>query len=296
MSFKSGFVSLIGHPNVGKSTLLNSILEEKVAIVTSKPQTTRNVIRGIYTDDKMQVVFLDTPGIHKAYNKLGNYMNSNAKSSYHDVEAVLIVVDAKNEKVEDYKGLIDDIIKTKIPAFLILNKIDLLTKDEIILSISSWSNAYNFNGIIPLSAKKKDNVKEVINCLLEVLPEGPKYYPDDMISDNPESFLVAEIVREKIMSMTRDEIPHSVAVICERFKNNPSSLDLACTIIVERESQKGIIIGKQGSMIKRIGTSARMDLENIFQTKVRLETFVRVESDWRNSSRYLKEFGYKNND
>lgn len=294
--FKSGFVSIIGHPNVGKSTLLNAIIEEKVAIVSTKAQTTRNVIRGIYTDKTKQIVFLDTPGIHRAQNKLGNIMNSSAKSSYHNVEGVLLVVDAKNEKIDEYKTLIEDILKTEIPCILVLNKIDLLSEEEIEKIKKEWTNEFTFYKVIAISARKKNNIIEVLDALENILPEGPMYYPEDMISDNPESFLISEIVREKILAFTKEEVPHSVAVVTEKMKIKEKELDLMCTIIVERDSQKGIIIGKQGSMIKRIGTSARMDLENIFQRKVRLETFVRVEKDWRNSSKYLKEFGYKNDD
>jgi len=292
--FKSGFVSIIGHPNVGKSTLLNAIIDEKIAIVSSKAQTTRNVIRGIYTNDEMQIVFLDTPGIHRAQNKLGNYMNSQAKSSYHDVEGVLLVVDAKNENIEDYSGLVDDIVKTNIPLILILNKVDLMDQNELMIKVSQWRDKYNFKDIIAISAKKKNNIECVLEVIKSILPEGPCYYPKDTFTDNPESFLISEIVREKILSFTKEEVPHSVAVVTDKMQNTAKSLNLWCTIVVERDSQKGIIIGKQGSMIKKIGTSARQELEGIFQTKVRLETFVKVEKDWRNSNKYLKEFGYNN--
>lgn len=293
MAFKSGFVALIGHPNVGKSTLLNSIIKEKIAIISPKAQTTRNVIRGIYTTDEAQIVFLDTPGIHKAQNELGSLMNKSARSSYKDVEAVLLISDVTLESPDNYDHLIDDLENLECPLFLVLNKIDLLNKNELLELTAKWSERFKFAGIIPISALKEENIDMLIKALIEVMPEGPKYYPGDMITDNPESFIVSELIREKILSFTREEIPHSVAIVIEKMYETNKSLNIYATIVVERDSQKGIIIGKGGTMIRKIGTSARQEIERVFGVKTRLETFVRVEKDWRNSSHNLKEFGYR---
>ncbi len=293
MSYKSGFVALIGRPNVGKSTLLNSIIKQKVAIISPKAQTTRNVIRGVFHSESMQIVFLDTPGIHRAQNELGKYMNRSARASYHDVEAVLLITDGTKETPEELEGLVSDIQKSEVPLILVLNKIDLLEKKEIMRLVAAWSEKYKLQAIIPVSAMKSDNLESLLKVLEEILPEGPKYYPDDMITDNPESFLIGELIREKILYFTKEEIPHSVAVVIEKMNQTTKALNLYATIIVERDSQKGIIIGKGGTMIKKIGTAARQEIERIFATKVRLETFVRVEKDWRNNSKYLKEFGYR---
>lgn len=293
MSFKSGFVSLIGHPNVGKSTLLNAIIKQKIAIISPKAQTTRNVIRGVFTDKEKQIVFLDTPGIHRANTELGKFMNTSAKASYRDVEAVLLISDASKEKPEDYSGLVEDIQKGGVPLIVVLNKIDLLDKKQLFELSAMWDSKYQLKDIIPISALENDNVDHLVDVLGELLPEGPQYYPDDMITDNPESFLVSELIREKVLYFTQEEIPHSVAVIVEKMNQTSAALNIYATIIVERDSQKGIIIGKGGKMIKKIGTAAREEISSIFATKVRLETFVRVEKDWRNNSRYLKEFGYR---
>jgi len=293
MAFKSGFVALIGHPNVGKSTLLNSIIKEKIAIISPKAQTTRNVIRGIYTTENEQIVFLDTPGIHKAQNELGSLMNKTAHASYRDVEAVLLISDVTTENAKNFDHLIDDLLNLNCPLFLVLNKIDLISKNELLEITAGWSEKFKFAGIIPISALKNDNIETLINALVEVMPEGPKYYPGDMITDNPESFVVAELIREKILSFTREEIPHSVAVVIEKMDESKNSLNIYATIVVERDSQKGIIIGKGGSMLRKIGTSSRHEIERVLGVKTRLETFVRVEKDWRNSSHNLKEFGYR---
>lgn len=293
MSFKSGFVSLIGHPNVGKSTLLNSLIKQKIAIISPKAQTTRNVIRGVYTDEEKQIVFLDTPGIHQAHNELGKFMNRSARASYHDVEAVLLISDVTKEGPNDYAGLVEDIQKNECPLILVLNKIDLLSKGQLMELIEKWNSTYTFNAIVPISALKDDNVDQLIKLLGTLIPEGPKYYPDEMITDNPESFLMGELIREKILFYTQEEIPHSVAIVIEKMQQTKNALNLYATIIVERDSQKGIIIGQGGKMIKKIGMAARKEIEGIFATKVRLETFVRVEKDWRNNGKYLKEFGYR---
>lgn len=292
MAFKSGFVSIVGHPNVGKSTLINNIIGDKIAIISPKAQTTRNVIRGIYTDKESQIVFLDTPGIHKAQNELGDLMNKMARVSCRDVEAILLISDVTQERAEKYDSLVDELSSSSCPLFLVLNKIDLISKNDLLEITDEWSKKFNFKGIIPVSALKNENIDSLLNAIKECLPEGPKYYPEDMITDNPESFIISEIIREKILSFTREEIPHSVAVIIEKMKMTNKNFNIYATIIVERDSQKGIIIGQGGKMIRKIGTSSRMEIERVFATPVRLETFVRVEKDWRNQARYLKEFGY----
>ena len=293
MAFKSGFVALIGRPNVGKSTLLNSLLGQKVAIVSPKAQTTRNVIRGVYSNSEIQIVFLDTPGLQQASNVLGKYMNQKAKASCYEVEAILLVADASKDHAEDYETLIRDIKDFNCPLFLVLNKFDLISTNQLLTLTASFAEKFTFAGIIPVSARKKDNLEQILVALKEVLPEGPKYYPESTLSDNPESFIVSEIIREKILSFTREEIPHSVAVIVEKMTTTSKALNIFATIIVERESQKGILIGKNGQMLRKIGTSARQELSRILATPIHLETFVRVEKDWRNSLRYLKEFGYR---
>lgn len=293
MTFKSGFVSLIGHPNVGKSTLLNSLIKEKIAIISPKAQTTRNVIRGIYTTNNEQIIFLDTPGIHKAQNELGTLMNKSARSAFYDVEAVLLISDVTIENADNYGDLLEDLKRVECPLFLVLNKIDLISKNQLLEITAQWSKVAGFAGIIPISALTSENVDRLLEELINILPQGPKYYPDDMITDNPESFVVAEIIREKILSFTREEIPHSVAVVIEKMNETSKRLNIYATIIVERDSQKGIIIGKGGKMLRKIGTSSRMEISRLFGIDVRLETFVRVEKDWRNSSHNLKEFGYK---
>lgn len=292
--FKSGFVAIVGKPNAGKSTLMNKIIKHKIAIVSPKAQTTRNKIEGIYNDERMQVIFIDTPGIHKSTTKLGVELNRMAFSSTKDVELTLLIVDASKKFDESDEKLLEKLKTIESPLVLVLNKIDLLTKSELIEASLEWSKKYDFKEIIPVSALKEDNVEELKNIIYGYLPEGPQYYSSDSICSYPERFLVSELIREKILFYTQQEIPHSVAVVCDSMKKKGNTYVINATIVVDKASKKGIIIGKQGSMLKKIGIGARCAIEDFLGCKINLELFVRVEKDWKNSNRYLKEFGYKN--
>ena len=293
MSFKSGFVSIIGRPNAGKSTLLNSILGEKVVIVSEKPQTTRNKIRGIKNMENAQIVFLDTPGIHQAKGHLNEFMVKEAMSALEDMDIIIYLVEATG-KIKDELFIIESLKKVRCPVLLGINKIDMVRKDSILPLMDEYSSAYPFREIIPLSARKGEGMDELFRCIVELLPEGPKYFTEDILTNQTERFVVAEIVREKVFELTREEIPYSTAVIVERFKENPGKgiISISATINVERDSQKGIIIGKGGAMLKEIGTRARIDIERLLGTKVYLELFVRVRKDWTKDAKSLKEFGY----
>ena len=293
MSFKSGFVSIIGRPNAGKSTLLNSILGEKVVIVSEKPQTTRNKIRGIKNMENAQIIFLDTPGIHKAKGHLNEFMVKEAMSALEDMDIIIYLVEATG-KIKDELFIIESLKRVRCPVLLGINKIDMVRKDSILPLMDEYSSLYPFREIIPLSARKGEGMDELFRCIVELLPEGPKYFTEDILTDQTERFVVAEIVREKIFELTREEIPYSTAVIVERFKENPGKriISISATINVERDSQKGIIIGKGGAMLKEIGTRARIDIERLLGTKVYLELFVRVRKDWTKDAKSLKEFGY----
>ena len=293
MSFKSGFVSIIGRPNAGKSTLLNSILGEKVVIVSEKPQTTRNRIRGIKNMENAQIIFLDTPGIHKAKGHLNEFMVKEAMSALEDMDIIIYLVEATG-KIKDELFIIESLKRVRCPVLLGINKIDMVRKDSILPLMDEYSSVYPFREIIPLSARKGEGMDELFRCIVELLPEGPKYFTEDILTDQTERFVVAEIVREKVFELTREEIPYSTAVIVERFKENPGKriISISATINVERDSQKGIIIGKGGAMLKEIGTRARIDIERLLGTKVYLELFVRVRKDWTKDAKSLKEFGY----
>ena len=293
MSFKSGFVSIIGRPNAGKSTLLNSILGEKVVIVSEKPQTTRNKIRGIKNMENAQIIFLDTPGIHKAKGHLNEFMVKEAMSALEDMDIIIYLVEATG-KIKDELFIIESLKRVRCPVLLGINKIDMVRKDSILPLMDEYSSLYPFREIIPLSARKGEGMDELFRCIVELLPEGPKYFTEDILTDQTERFVVAEIVREKIFELTREEIPYSTAVIVERFKENPGKriISISATINVERDSQKGIIIGKGGAMLKEIGTRARIDIERLLGTKVYLELFVKVVKDWTKNEKMLKEFGY----
>ncbi len=296
-NFKSGFVSIIGRPNVGKSTLLNNFLGMKLAIVSPRAQTTRNRIQGIYTTETEQIIFIDTPGIHKPKNELGNVMNEFAYSALDGTDLILMLVDASCEIGEGDKYIIEQLSKVKIPVILVLNKVDLVT-DQVVLmnNINSYKDAYNFAGGITLSATEGFNIDKLKDMIVERLEVGPMYYPEDQVLDLPERFVVAEIIREKVLLKTKEEIPHSVAVTIESFKEKSKMIEINATIIVERSSQKMIVIGKGGQMIKSIGTDARRDIVKFLNQKVYLELFVKVEENWRNNKKYLKEFGYKIDD
>ena len=293
--FKSGFVAVVGRPNVGKSTLINALIDDKIVIVSDKAQTTRNRIVCVYTDEKKQIVFMDTPGIHKPKHKLGEFMVDQAVDSLREVEAVLFVVAANEKRGPGDNFVIEQLRKVNVPVFIIVNKIDMMEKQDLLEAIVSYENSYPFEAVVPISAKEKDNIEEVVNLLEKHLPEGPKYFPDDMITDQPERLIISDIVREKILLQTHDEIPHAIAVDVDEMKTRDDGTTyIRATIYVERDSQKGIIIGKQGAMLKLIGKQARADIERLLATKVFLDLWVKVKKDWRNKSGMLSELGYRN--
>ncbi|KAF1682023.1 GTPase Era [Veillonella sp. R32] len=292
--FKSGFVAVVGRPNVGKSTLINALIGDKIVIVSDKAQTTRNRIVCVYMDEKKQIVFMDTPGIHKPKHKLGEFMVKAAVDSLKEVEAVLFLVAGNEKRGPGDNFIIEQLKNVNVPVFLVINKIDTLSKEEILEVIVEYQNLYPFEGIIPISALEKDNIQEVLQVLEQVLPEGPQYFPEDMITDQPERLIIADIVREKILLKTREEIPHAIAVDVDEMKQRPDGTTyIRATIYCERDSQKGIIIGKKGSMLRELGAEARTDVERLLATKVYLDLWVKVKKDWRNKSGMLSEFGYE---
>jgi GTP-binding protein Era len=291
--FRSGYVSIIGRPNVGKSTLLNSILGEKIAVVTPKPQTTRNKIIGIKTLPDVQIIFMDTPGIHRPRNRLGEIMVRTAGEALNDVDVILFMVEPREPAKED-KDIIDLLKKIRSPVFLLINKIDIVRKPELLLIIDHFSKLYSFKEIIPISAIKQEGVELLIKSICNYLPLGPRYYPDDIITDQLERFMVSEIIREKAMDMTKEELPYSVAVEVAKWEERKDGLiSISCNIYVERDGQKAIIIGKRGEMMKSIGSAARVDIEKLLNTKVFLELWVKVKSKWRDDKQLLKEMGFK---
>jgi len=292
MPFKSGFISIIGRPNVGKSTILNAMLGEKISIVSEKPQTTRNTIRGVKNIEDGQIVFLDTPGIHEGGGLLNKFMVREATASLKDVDAVLFMVEAMHPPGGDDALIIEALKRLKCPVVLAINKLDRVEKPALLPLIEQYSRLMDFKDIVPVSAIKGVGVPELEKVLCALLPEGPKYFPDDMVTDTPVRFLAGEIVREKVFQFTHNEVPYSVAVAVEKFEEKKALISISAVINVERDSQKGIIIGKKGEMLKRIGTSARIDLEKLLASKVYLELFVRVQKDWTRSPSSLKGFGY----
>lgn len=296
-TFKSGFVSIVGRPNVGKSTLMNQILDTKVAIVTPKAQTTRNKIQGIYTTDTEQIIFIDTPGIHKSFNELGENMNQAAYDSLDGIDAVLLMVDSTKEFGDLDAEIVERFKKIREPKFLVLNKIDLVKDINKLNELIKQYEEINFVKILKISAVNNFGVDELLTSLVSVLEEGPQYYPSDQLMDQPERFMVKEIIREKVLLLTSQEIPYAVAVEIESFKNdekNPNLININATIVVERQSQKKIVIGEKGSKIKEIGRLSRIDIAKFLGNKVYLELFVKVEADWRNRKHYLKQYGYHN--
>jgi len=291
--FCSGYVSIIGRPNVGKSTLLNSILGEKIAIVTPKPQTTRNKIMGIKTLPDAQIIFIDTPGIHRPRHKLGETMVRTALEALNEVDVILFMVEPYEPGKGD-RAIIDLLKRVQSPVFLLINKIDIVKKSDILLIIDHFKGLYPFKEIIPVSAIKQDGISLLIKTIHDYLPSGPTYYPDDLITDQMERFMVSEIIREKAMDMTEEELPYSVAVEVAGWKEREDGLiSISCNIYVEREGQKAIIIGKRGAMLKSIGSAARVDIEKLLNTKVFLELWVKVKKNWRNDKQLLNELGYK---
>ncbi|MFN7251258.1 MAG: GTPase Era [Anaerobacillus sp.] len=292
--FKSGFVSIIGRPNVGKSTLLNNVIGQKIAIMSDKPQTTRNKVQGVYTENDAQIIFIDTPGIHKPKHKLGDFMMKVAYQTLREVDLILFVVDAKEGFGAGDQMIIEQLQTVKTPVFLVINKIDLIHPDQLFKFIDEYRVKYNFAEIIPVSALQGNNVNTLKEQIIQNLNEGPQYYPADQVTDHPERFIVSELIREKVLHLTREEIPHSIAVGIEQMKQREGgTVYVGATIIVERSSQKGIIIGKQGAMLREIGKRARGDIEVLLGSKIFLELWVKVQKDWRNKPGFLRDFGFR---
>lgn len=294
---KSGFVAIVGRPNVGKSTLLNRIVGQKIAIMSDKAQTTRNKIQGVYTTDTTQIVFIDTPGIHKPKHRLGDYMVEAAYSALHEVEVVLFMVAADQKRGKGDDMIIERLKKLSVPVYLVINKIDKIHPNDLLEQIDDFKAQMDFAQIIPISATQGNNFETLMSELEKSMPAGPQYFPEDQITDHPEYFVVSELIREKILQLTRDEVPHSVAVVIDSMKRKPDEkVQIQATIIIERDSQKGIIIGKGGSMLKKIGTQARKDIEKLLGDKVYLELWIKVQKDWRDKQVYLTDFGYRKED
>ncbi|MGG7145039.1 GTPase Era [Clostridium nigeriense] len=292
--FKSGFVTIVGRPNVGKSTLLNEIMGEKLSIVSNKPQTTRNNIQTILTGKDHQIVFVDTPGIHKPKHKLGEYMVNSAKDSIKEVDLVLFLINPEEEIGRGDKFIIETLKNQKAPIFLVVNKIDEFTQDRVAKTLQMYSQELNFKEIIPISALKGKNVDKLVELMVEAMPEGPKYYPDDMITDVQERFVVSEIIREKALRTLREEIPHGIAVDIIQMKQSPNGTwHIEVDMLCEKDSHKGIIIGKNGQCLKKIGETARYEIERFLHEKVNLKIWVKVRKEWRDNQNLLKELGYK---
>ena len=289
---KSGFIAVVGRPNVGKSTLINTIIGKKIAITSNKPQTTRNIIQGIYNEAEIQIVFVDTPGIHKPNHKLGKYLNEQAYYSISDVDAILFLVDVSMELGGGDKYVIEKLKEVDKPVILVLNKIDKISNDEIMLKIMEYKDLYDFAEIVPLSASKKRNVDTLVKVLKNYLPDSIKYYGDDAITNKPLTFVIAETVREKVFELTSEEVPHSLTCIVEAIEKGKDMYKINVAIIIDRDSLKKIIIGKQGSKIKEIGIRARKDLEELLGKNVYLETYVKTIKKWRDKEKYLQEFGF----
>lgn len=290
--FKSGFVTLIGRPNVGKSTLMNCLIGQKIAITSNKPQTTRNRIQTVYTSEEGQIVFLDTPGIHKSKNKLGDYMVSTAEKTLNEVDVILWLVEPSNFIGAGEKHIIEQLKKAGPPVILVINKIDTVKKEELYAFIDTYRKEMEFDEIIPVSARKADNTDRLIQLIFQYLPYGPAFYDEDTVTDQPERQIVAELIREKALRLLDEEIPHGVAVAVDSMKYRKGIVDIDATIVCERESHKGIIIGKQGGMLKKIGSQARPEMEKLLDIKVNLKLWVKVKKDWRDSDFLLKNFGY----
>ncbi|KXG11320.1 GTPase Era [Anoxybacillus sp. P3H1B] len=293
--YKSGFVSIIGRPNVGKSTFLNRVIGQKIAIMSDKPQTTRNKIQGVYTTESTQIIFIDTPGIHKPKHKLGDFMMKVAQNALKEVDLILFMVNAEEGFGRGDAFIIERLKEVKTPVFLVVNKIDQVHPDELLPLIEHYQSQYPFAEIVPISALQGNNVETLIEQIKKYLPEGPQYYPADQITDHPERFIIAELIREKALHLTREEVPHSIAVVIDSIERpeDHHTIYVSAMIIVERDSQKGIIIGKQGRMLKEIGQRARQDIEALLGSKVFLELWVKVQKDWRNKLSQLRDFGFR---
>lgn len=291
--YKSGFITIIGRPNVGKSTFLNRVIGQKIAIMSDKPQTTRNKVQGVLTGDDAQLIFIDTPGIHKPKHKLGDFMVKVATNTLKEVDLVLFMVNGTEGLGRGDEFIIDKLKDIRTPVFLVINKIDQLHPDELLPIIEQYKALYPFEQIVPISALEGNNIERLLGQIKEHMPEGPQYYPADQVTDHPERFIVSELIREKALHLTREEIPHSIAVVIDKMEQDNEIVHVMATVIVERDSQKGIVIGKQGKMLKEIGQRARVDIENLLGSKVFLELWVKVQKDWRNKSAHLRDYGFR---
>lgn len=295
--FKSGFISIIGRPNVGKSTLLNRIVGQKVAIMSDVPQTTRNKIQGVVTTNDAQMVFIDTPGIHKPTHRLNDFMLKSAYSTFNEVDIVLFMVNAEEKRGPGDNFIMEKLKNVKTTKFLVINKIDRVSPERLLEIITDYTNDNEFNEVVPISATNGNNIDALLTTIQQYLPVGPQYYPADQVTDHPEYFIVSEFIREKVLHLTREEVPHSVAVVVESMqRNEDDKIHVYATIIVDRASQKGIIIGKGGKMLKEIGTRARRDIEAMLGDKIFLELWVKVQRDWRDKQAHLQEYGYRQKD
>jgi GTP-binding protein Era len=293
-NFKTGFVTIIGRPNVGKSTLMNRLIGQKVAITSNKPQTTRNKIKTVYTDENGQIIFVDTPGIHKAKNKLGDYMVNVAQRTITEVDVILWLVEPTTYIGAGEQHIVNQLKQTKTPVILVINKIDTIKKEEVLKFIAAYKDLMDFAEIVPVSARTGNNTDELIKSIYKYLPYGPMYYDEDTLTDQPMRQIVAELIREKALHALDEEVPHGIAVTVERMKERPDGtmVDIDATIICERESHKGIIIGKQGAMLKKIGSNARYEIEKTMEQKVNLKLWVKVRKEWRDNDVMIKNFGY----
>src|SRR5574342_113006 len=294
-SHRSGFISIIGRPNVGKSTFLNRVIGQKIAIMSDKPQTTRNKVQGVLTLEDSQLIFIDTPGIHKPKHRLGDFMMKVAQNTLKEVDLILFMVNAQEGYGRGEEFIIEKLQNVKNPVFLVINKIDLIHPDKLFELIDSYKEKFNFAEIVPISALEGNNIEKLLEQIKEKMPEGPQFYPADQVTDHPERFIVSELIREKALHLTREEIPHSTAVVIEKMERQSEKdmVHVMATVIVERDSQKGIIIGKQGTMLKEIGKRARADIESLLGSKVFLELWVKVQKDWRNKMGQLRDYGFR---
>lgn len=290
--YKSGFVTLIGRPNVGKSTLMNHLIGQKIAITSNKPQTTRNRIQTVLTKEEGQIVFVDTPGIHKAKNKLGEYMVNVAERTLNEVDVVLWLVEPSTFIGAGEQHIAEQLGKVKTPVVLVINKVDMVKKEEVLTFIDAYQKIYDFAAIVPVSARSGENTDELVKVILKYLPYGPQFYDEDTVTDQPERQIVSELIREKALHCLNDEIPHGIAVAIDKMSYRRKIVDIDATIICERDSHKGIIIGKQGAMLKKIGSTARFEIERMLDMKVNLQLWVKVKKDWRDSDFLIKNFGY----
>lgn len=292
--FKSGFVSIIGRPNVGKSTFLNHVIGQKIAIMSDKPQTTRNKVQGVLSQESSQIIFIDTPGIHKPKHKLGDFMMKVAIHTLNEVDLILFMVNAEEGYGRGDQFIIEKLKQTNQPVFLIINKIDKVHPDQLLPLIEQYKELYEFKEIVPISALEGNNVNHLVKLIESYLPEGPQYYPADQVTDHPERFIIEELVREKVLHLTREEVPHSIAVVTDAIERREgNAVYVAATIVVERPSQKGIIIGKQGKMLKEVGQRARQDIEGLLGSRVFLELWVKVVKGWRDKESQLRDFGFR---